>query len=129
MSEKVLANSDSGKIVDIRDFGCRRKEQIERWLEAEISRKYGRKDSILENPMIRIITKFEALDGEAQYELYGYARRCILESGKNLSLRDKFWTVIEKGGSDDGSWNDVEEFADTLMIRERTCKVHEAVRC
>lgn len=118
----VLVDSGSRKIVNICDFGSKKQEQIERWLEEEISRKYGERDSIiLKNPLIRIITRFEALDTKSKYELYRYAKARIFESGQDLSLRDKFWNVVEKGGSD-GSWEDVEKFADTLLIREKIYK-------
>lgn len=110
------------KVVNINDFGSRRKEQIERWLEEEIGRKYGDRDSIiLKNPLIRIITRFEALDAKSQYELYRYAKGRILGIDQDLNLRDKLWSVIEKGGSN-GSWEDVEEFADSLLIREKAYK-------
>lgn len=121
--ETVSQATVPDKIVNINDFGSRRKEQIEKWLEEEIGRMYGDRDAItLKNPLIRIFTKFEALDYHSQCELYGYAKACILGGGCDLNLRDKFWNVLEKGGRADGSWKDVEEFADTLLIREKTYK-------
>ncbi len=65
---------------------------------------------------------FDNLSNDAQYELLGYAKRCIFGAGRDISLRDRFWAVLEKGGSRDGSWNDIEEFADELICRENIYK-------
>lgn len=122
-SEETALHTIPGKIVNMDDYGSRRKEQIERWLEEEIDRSYGERDSIiLGNPLIRIITRFDALDSKVQHELYGYAKERILGRNCDMKLRDKFWSVLREGGSDDGSWKDVEDFADTLLIREKTYK-------
>ena len=37
--------------------------------------------------------------------------------GNEISMRDKLWSVIEKGSSKNGSWQAVEEFADTLLLK------------
>lgn len=117
----MRAADSASEIVSISDYRSNGKKQIQKWLEEEFNRKFGKKSSLLDNPLTRILIKFDALDSDSQYELYGYARRCILKD-RGLSLRDKFWSVIDKGGTDDGSWEDVEEYADTLLIKARTLK-------
>ncbi len=124
----MRAANTASAIVNISDYRSNGKEQIERWLEEKIRQKHGEKSDLLENPLVRILTKFDALDSKAQYELCGYARGCILGIDGDLSLREKFWSIIDKGGYDDGSWKNVEEFADKLLLKSHICKVHEAVR-
>ena len=116
------------KVVDISDFGSWRQDQIEKWLIEQIYLLYGDKDeNTIRNPLLRISTKFEALSSGAQYELYGFARGRILGMGKDVSLKDRLWSVLEKGARADGSWADVEEFADTLLIKEKTYKAGTGV--
>lgn len=110
------------KIVNINDSRRNRKKRIEAWLEQEMSERYGDDDFTLKNSMLRISTKFDALSTESQRELYGYAKGCILGMGRELCLRDQFWSILQKGGSEDGSWGDIEEFADTLLEKEKTYK-------
>ena len=111
----------TANIVDINDLGSRRKERIEKCLEEQMYRVYGDKNEvILKNPLLRISTKFEALSRDSQIELYGYAKGRIMGNNKAMSFKERLWNILEKGTEADGSWKDVEEFADTLLIKEKT---------
>lgn len=106
------------KVIDIKDFQRNKKEKIEEWLEKEVLEKYGQEDKelVLHNPLLRINTKFEMLDYNSQIELYGYAKSIIMGFGSEISLKDKLWSILEKGSSKNGSWQAVEKFADTLLV-------------
>ncbi len=107
------------KVIDIKSFQKDKKENIEEWLEEKVLKKYVHEDKelVLRNPVLRILIKFEALDHDSQIELYGYAKSIIMGFGNEISMRDKLWSVIEKGSSKNGSWQAVEEFADTLLLK------------
>lgn len=107
------------KVIDIRSFQKDKKEKIEEWLVEKISEKYRSEDRefALHSPLLRIITKFETLDHDSQIELYGFAKSVIMGFGNEISMRDKLWSVLEKGSSENGSWQVVEEFANKLLLK------------
>ncbi len=98
----------------------------------EISDGYAvveQEEVMLPEGFIKLTKKEEAelqnIDGlscEAQHDLFGYAKKRIFGMNQDMKLRDKFWSVIEKGGIEDGTWEDVEEFADQLVLKENTGK-------
>lgn len=114
------------KVVDIKNFQRNKKEEIEKWLEKEVLEKYGQEDKelVLHNPLLRISTKFEMLDYDSQIELYGYAKNIIMGFGNDISLKDKLWSILEKGSSKSGSWQAVEEFANTLLMAGKSLMSH-----
>lgn len=110
------------QVIDIKDFQGNNKEETEEWLEREMFEKYGHEDKelVIHNPLLRILTKFEMMDNDSQIELYGYAKSIIMGFGNEISLKDKFWNILEKGSSKNGSWQVVEEFANTLLLKAST---------
>ncbi len=121
MQDNTIVCADSScKVVDISDFKECREEMMEGWLREKMSETYGDDcKSILSNPLLRISTKFTALSSNSQHELYGYAQRVILKPGNEISLKERLWHVLEKGARKDGSWENVEKYADALLIKER----------
>ncbi len=105
-------------VIDIKDLQRNNKEETEEWLEKEMLKKYGYEDKelVIHNPLLRILTKFEMLDNNSQIELYGYAKSVIMGFDNEISLKDRLWNILEKGSSKNGSWQAVEEFADTLLF-------------
>jgi len=123
MQGNTITHTDTAcQVVDISGFkGCR-KEMVEDWLRKKMSETYGDdSECILGNPLLRISTKFTALSHSAQHKLYGYAERVIMAQGNELTLKDKLWDVLEKGGRD-GSWETIEKYADTLLAKEKAWK-------
>lgn len=111
---------DNGKIIHIGDFGECRKNALEEWLAGRMYQVYGdRSDSILKNPMLRIITIFDALDKDAQYELFGYVQCAAVGKNGRLSMRKQFWNFLEVAVQ---AWEDIEKFADELVYREKAYK-------
>lgn len=107
-------------IIRFEDFGGAREKRIERWLKRRMLSEYGdNDDTTMNNPLLRITLKFEALSREGQLELYGFAKGRILGMGVEPSIKDLLWNVLEKGSRSDDSWEDVEEFADSLIIKEK----------
>lgn len=110
-------DSNLGNIVNINDFGNRRKERIEEWLRKQIVERYNDKsDVVVKNPLIRLSTIFECLSNTAQCELYGYAKRAALGECGRLSMKKEFWNFLEMAPA---AWDDIQEFADELLIREK----------
>lgn len=108
------------KVIDIGDFGECRKKELEEWLVGRMSEIYGdRSDSTVKNPLLRITTKFDALNKDAQYELYGYVRYAAVGKSGRLSMRKEFWNFLEMAIP---AWEDIEKFADSLMYREKAYK-------
>ena len=118
--ETVLQPASPCKVVSISDFEGSRKEGIEEWLRQEMKERYGETGSVLNNPLLRISTKFDALSAESQVTLFGFAKGYVLGPGGSISLRDQLWSVLERGKS--AAWEAVEEYADTLLIKEKTYK-------
>ncbi len=107
----------SCNIVDIRDFGEYKEKRVEKWLTQKISELYeDDSDFVLENPLIRISTMFEGLSEEAQYELYGYAKRAALKDQGERSMYKIFWNYVEMAPS---AWEDIEKFANDLLRKEK----------
>jgi len=108
------------KVVRISDFEGSRKDRIKKWLKKEMEERYREFDSVLDNPLLRISTKFDALSAESQVALFGFAKGYVLGPGGRISLRDQLRSVLETGNS--AAWEAVEEYADTLLIKEKTYK-------
>lgn len=119
-AETVLRPASPCKVVSISDLEGSRKTRIEEWLKGEMEKRYGKSDSGLDNPLLRISTKFDALSPESRVTLYGFAKWYVLGPGGSISLSDQLWGILEKGKSD--AWEAVEEFADSLLIKEKTYK-------
>lgn len=115
------SRSCSCQVISIENVGTVKRQKVEEWLRQEIIKQYG-DGCVLDNPLLRIATLFDNLSHKAQYELFEYAKSRILGIGQELELRDKLWSVLQKGGSRDGSWNDVEEFAGHLICKENVYK-------
>lgn len=112
-----MVESNLGNIVDINDFGNRRKERIEEWLRKQIVERYdSESDVVVKNPLLRLSTIFECLSNTAQYELYGYAKKAALGECGRLSMKKEFWNFLELAPE---AWDDIQEFADKLLIREK----------
>lgn len=79
--ETVLQPASPCKVVSISDFEGSRKERIEEWLKKEMEERYGEFDSVLDNPLLRISTKFDALSAESQVTLFGFAKGYVLGPG------------------------------------------------
>lgn len=120
IQDKTVTNGHATlcKVIDMKDFKRNNKAETEEWLENEMLEKYGHEDKelVLHNPLLRILTKFEMMDHGSQIELYGYAKSVIMGFGNEISLKDRFWNILEKGSSKNGSWQAVEEFANTLLL-------------
>ncbi len=119
-AETVLRSAFPCKVVSISDLEGSRKTRIEEWLKGEMEKRYGKSDSGLDNPLLRISTKFDALSPESRVTLYGFAKGYVLGPGGSISLSDQLWGILEKGKSD--AWEAVEEFAGSLLIKEKTYK-------
>ncbi len=124
IQDKTVTNGHATlcKVIDMKDFKRNNKAETEEWLENEMLEKYGHEDKelVLHNPLLRILTKFEMMDHGSQIELYGYAKSVIMGFGNEISLKDRFWNILEKGSSKNGSWQVVEEFANTLLLKAST---------
>ena len=120
IQDKTVTNGHAAlcQLIDIKDFQGNNKEETEEWLEREMLEKYGHEDKelVIHNPLLSILTKFEIMDYGSQIELYGYAKSIIMGFGNEISLKDKLWSILEKGSSKNGSWQAVEEFANTLLL-------------
>lgn len=109
-----------GNVVRMDDFGSRRKERIEEWLRGEIFERYGERDeTVMKNPLIRLSTIFESLSDAAKCELHGYAKRAAMGERGRMSMGREFWNFLEMVPT---AWEDIEEFADTLLVKEKTYK-------
>ena len=92
-------------------------KNIEDWLEKEIEREFGEHDDIaMENPLIRLSVKFDALSQNSKCRMISYAEEQILQNGKEISQRDRFWHLLEKGGRI--TWDLIEKLADSLIYKE-----------
>ena len=120
IKETVLQPVSPCKVVSISDFEGSRKDRIKDWLKQEMEERYRKCDSVLNNPLLRISTKFDALSAESQVILFGVAKGYVLELGESISLRDQLWNVLETG--EPAAWEAIEEYADTLLIKEKICK-------
>lgn len=110
----------AAQIIMFDDLEGVRKRKIEQWLKGRMLADYGDADKVtIENPLLRITTKFEALSEAGQIELFGFAKKRI---GEDPGLKDLLWEVLKKGSRSDGSWEDIDEFADSIIIREETYK-------
>lgn len=89
-AETVLQPAFPCKVVNINDFEGSRKSRVEEWLKKEMEKRYGEFDSGLDNPLLRISTKFDVLSAESQVTLYGFAKGYVLGLGGSISLRDQF---------------------------------------
>lgn len=120
IQDKTVTNGHAAlcQVIDIKDFQGNNKEETEEWLEREMLEQYGHEDKelVIHNPLLRILTKFEMMDYGSQIELYGYAKSIIMGFGNEISLKDRLWSILEKGSSKNGSWQAVEEFANTLLL-------------
>ena len=120
-SEKTaLQPASPCTIVSISGYEGIMKERLEEWLRQEMEERYGEFGSVLDNPLLRISTKFDALSEDSQVTLFGFAKGYVLGPGGSISLRDQLWSVLEAGRS--AAWEAVEEFADSLLIKEKTYK-------
>ena len=121
--EDIQTNVSASNIIDISEFRKMHKAQkelLEEWLIEWMGELYGETgDTVVKNPLLRLFSKFEALSSNAQNDLYGYAKRVILGAGGELSLYEKFRSIIEMGGRTDHSWQRVEDYADVLLINEK----------
>ena len=118
--ETALHSTVPGNVIRMDDFGSRRKERIEEWHRGKIFERYGERDEIItKNPLIRLSTIFEALSDTAKCELHGYAKCAALGERGRMSMGKEFWNFLEMAPT---AWEDIEEFADTLLVREKTYK-------
>lgn len=70
---ETVSNTNCCQIVSIAEFGSRKKEQIERWIEKRMLEEYGEKDEVtVKNPLLRLSVMFGALSDASQLELYEY---------------------------------------------------------
>lgn len=119
-SEETAARSGvCCQIVSIAEFGSRRAEKaarMEKWLEERVIEEYG-DGSAIQNPLIRIITKFRALAEDGQIQLFRYAKN----SFGGDALDKQLWNMLErrpeKMDRRDG-WKMVEEHADLLLQKQ-----------
>lgn len=119
-SEEIVSQTTPCKIIEFADFGEKKIDQMEKWLIEQIFERYGEKDEItVNNPLIRLSTKFEALSDIAQCELYGVAKKAALGNRGKMSLYQEFWNFLEMQPS---AWEDIEEFADKLLLKEKPYK-------
>lgn len=108
------------KVIEMVDFGGKKKDQLEKWLKEQIHERYGDRDEVtIKNPLIRLSTKFEALSDSAQYELYGMAKRAALGNKGRMSISKEFWNFLEMQPA---AWEDIEEVADKLLLKEKVYK-------
>lgn len=116
MSERLL----NASVIRFEDLRGARKNKIDQWIRSKMKEDYGDDDKeTIENPLLRITTKFEALSEEGQIKLFGFAKNRI---GAGPGLKDMFWDILKYGGRSDGSWEDVEKFADSMLSNEWSCK-------
>lgn len=108
------------QVINIEDFEGYREAKLEEWLEEQMYQIYKDKDDItLHNPLLRIATKFEALSREAQWALFGYVEAAMETVRRPVTLADRFWSLLEKGGREEGLWAGIENYANELLIEER----------
>lgn len=103
------------RIVNISDHGAYKERQLEECMERSIMEQYGKRAAV-QNPIIRIHTKFDAMDNRGQLKLCGYAERCMMGRTDKSSVRDRFWKILEL--LDMEMWQDIERYADELLIEE-----------
>ena len=126
-STETVSDTGCCRIVSITEFGSRKKDQIERWIEKRMLEEYGEKDEVtVKNPLLRLSIMFGALSDASQLELYGYAKRAALGRHGGWSMEREFWNFLEAAPA---AWEDIEEFADKLLIREKICVQMEGGGC
>ena len=124
---ETVSDTNCCQIVSIAEFGSRKKDQIERWIEKRMLEEYGEKDEVtVKNPLLRLSVMFGALSDASQLELYGYAKRAALDRQGGWSMEREFWNFLEAAPA---AWEDIEEFADKLLIREKICVQMEGAYC
>lgn len=109
----------SCQIISMQQSGALKRRKIEEWIRKKILERHEN-DHLMDNPMVRICVMFDNMNFDAQLELCGFAKGRILGIEKDLGLRDRFLSILERGGFGDGSWEDIEEFAIQLICRENT---------
>lgn len=116
---ETVSNTGCCQIVSIAEFGNRKKEQIEGWIEERMLEEYGDKDEMtVNNPLLRLSIMFGALSDTSQLELYGHAKRAALGDHGEWNMESEFWNFLKAVPA---AWKDIEEFADKLLIREKIC--------
>lgn len=116
----AIREADAGKIIEIGDFGKFREKELEEWLECRMFQIYGdRSDIILKNHILRITTKFDALNKDEQYELLGYVKCAAVGKNGRLCIRQEFRNFLEMAAP---AWEEIEKFADMLMYKNKTYK-------
>lgn len=115
------------QIVNISNYGACAEQRLEAWLKEEMIKQYGEYNEIRDNRLLRICTKFDAMDSSSQNKVFDYAERCMLDQVGGLSIRDRFWNILEKVGGT--SWKDIEKYADKLLVKEleptKSCEMSE----
>lgn len=108
------------QVIHMAEFEERRagqQERLECWLVERMAEEYGEADEFtVKNPLLRLLTKFDALSIAAQYELYGFAKKAALEGCDTLSMSREFWNFLKMKPA---AWGCIEEFADRLLLREK----------
>lgn len=120
-SLEAVSNTDCCQIINIAEFGSRRTDKadrLERWLEGKIFEQYGTLDiDALNNPLIRIITKFRALTEENQKQLFWFAENRF----ERETLDQQLWNMLERQPKQmdrRAGWGMVENCADTLLHKQ-----------
>ncbi len=116
---ETVSNTGCCQIVSIAEFGSRRAEKaakMEKWLEERVVEEYG-DESVVQNPLIRIITKFRALAEDSQIQLFRYAEGRF----GGDALDRQFWNMLERQPETMDKrtgWEMVEKRADTLLAAQ-----------
>ena len=73
-----MPKKKSTNIVNIKELVNKKNDQIEEWLRERITEIYGDDDDV-NNPILRLITIFDALSDASQKKLYNYAKKMAAE--------------------------------------------------
>lgn len=116
---ETVSNTGCCQIISIAEFGSRRADQadrMEKWLEGRIIEEYGHEDAV-NNPLIRIITKFRALAEDGQRQLLRYAENRFGSDAPDRQL----WNMLERQPEmmdKETGWGMVENRADMLLRKQ-----------
>lgn len=116
---ETVSNIGCCQIVSIAEFGSRKAEkaaEMEKWLEERVVEEYG-DENVVQNPLIRIITKFRALAEDSQIQLFRYAESRF----GGDALDRQFWNMLERQPETMDKrtgWEMVEKRADTLLAAQ-----------
>ncbi len=118
-SVETVSNTSCCQIVSIAEFGSRKADEaarMEQWLEERVVEEYG-DESAVQNPLIRIITKFRALAEDGQLQLFRYAEKSFGGDALDRQLWNMLERYPEKMDRRDG-WKMVEKRADLLLQKQ-----------